>query len=481
MMARHWILLATLLGTPVSAASAQDALTPGTARSALHKAVGFFRNTVSAEGGYLWKYSHDLKRREGEGRAERGTSWVQPPGTPTVGEGLLEAWLTCGDPMLRAAAVAAGHHLVNGQLLSGGWDYRIETDPVQRRKYAYRVRGNPEGRNRTTLDDNTTQSALRFLMHLDRALGYRDTQVHSSVEYALDALIKAQFPNGAWPQRYEEFPDAKKFLVRRASYQAKWSRTFPKQRYYSFYTFNDNSIADVVKTMIEAREIYGKRKYQVAAEKAGDFILLAQMPDPQPAWAQQYDLQMHPAWARKFEPPSVCGGESQGVMRTLIFLYRKTGREDFLKAVPRALKYLKASEISNGRLARFYELKTNRPLYFTMKYELVYTDTDLPTHYGFQVGSRLDSIESAWRQAKRLGPSRPVDARRLTTRKRRKLTPAISRRAMAAIRAMDSRGAWVEMGELRHQAGGRKKARIISTQTFVGHIGALAAYLGSRQ
>jgi hypothetical protein len=168
-------------------------------------------------------------------------------------------------------------------------------------------------------------------------------------------------------------------------------------------------------------------------------------------------------------------------MRTLIFLYRKTGREDFLKAVPRALKYLKASEISNGRLARFYELKTNRPLYFTMKYELVYTDTDLPTHYGFQVSSRLDSIESAWRQAKRLGPSRPVDARRLTTRKRRKLTPAISRRAMAAIRAMDSRGAWVEMGELRHQAGGRKKARIISTQTFVGHIGALAAYLGSRQ
>ncbi len=480
-MARHWFLVATLLGTTASAAPAQDALTPQSARAALHKAVGFFRNKVSAEGGYLWRYSHDLKRREGEGRAGRGTSWVQPPGTPTVGEGLLEAWLTCGDPTLRSAAVDAGHHLVNGQLLSGGWDYRIETDPAKRKTYAYRIAGNPEGRNRTTLDDNTTQSALRFLMHLDRALGYRDKQVHFAVEYALDALIKAQFPNGAWPQRYEEFPDAKKFPVRKASYQAKWSRTFPQQRYYSFYTFNDNSIADVVKTMIEAREIYGKLKYQVAAEKAGDFILLAQMPDPQPAWAQQYDLQMHPAWARKFEPPSVCGGESQGVMRTLIFLYRKTGREDFLEAVSRALKYLKASEISQGRLARFYELKTNRPLYFTMKYELVYTDTDLPTHYGFQVGSKLDSIESAWRQAKRVGPSRPLDASRLATRKRRKLTPAISRRALAAITAMDSRGAWVEMGELRHQGGGREKARIISTQTFVGHIGALAAYLGSRE
>ena len=40
------------------------------------------------------------------------------------------------------------------------------------------------------------------------------------------------------------------------------------------------------------------------AERAGDFILAAQMPEPQPAWAQQYDAAMHPAWARKFEPAS---------------------------------------------------------------------------------------------------------------------------------------------------------------------------------
>ncbi len=463
-----------------SVAVAAERLTRPVVRSALHKAVGFFRQQVSSEGGYLWRYSHDLKRREGEGRAERGTTWVQPPGTPTVGEGFLEAWLTCGDPQLRAAAVAAGHHLVKGQLVSGGWDYRIETVPLRRKNYAYRIGGNPKGRNRTTLDDNTTQSALRYLMHLDRALGYRDKQVHSAVEYALQALIQAQFPNGGWPQRYDEFPDAKRFPVRRASYPADWSRTFPKSRYYNFYTFNDNSIADVVRTMIEAHEIYQKRAYRAAAERAGDFMLLAQMPDPQPAWAQQYDLDMHPAWARRFEPPSITGGESQGVMRTLIFLYGKTGREDFLNAVPRALAYLKKSEISKGRLARFYELKTNRPLYFTRKYELVYTDTDLPTHYGFQVGSSLDAIDSAWRGAKRMGPSSPVDASRPVVRKPRKLTAAIIRRAQEAIHAMDSRGAWVEAGELKYQGNGKEEARIISTRTFVRRITELAAYLGAR-
>ena len=480
-MVRHWIPGLVLLGLIASPAPAAEPLTTVSARAALHRAVGFFREQVSADGGYLWRYSQDLARREGEGKAGRGTSWVQPPGTPTVGEGLLGAWLTCGDPVLRDAAVHTGHHLVRGQLRSGGWDYRIETDPQRRRSYAYRIDGNPKGRNRTTLDDNTTQSALRFLMHLDRGLGYKDKQVHSAVEYALEALIKAQFPNGAWPQRYDEFPDAKKFAVRRASYQESWSRTFPKQRYYTFYTFNDNSIADVVRTMIEAREIYGKAKYQAAAEKAGDFILLAQMPDPQPAWAQQYDLEMHPAWARKFEPPSITGGESQGVMRTLIYLYQKTGREDFLAAVPRALNYLKSSEISKGRLARFYELKTNRPLYFTRMYELVYTDDDLPTHYGFQVGSNLASIEAAWGRAKRGGPLKPVDASRAVRPGPRKLTAAVKARAAAAINSMDDRGAWVELGELRYQGNGREATRVISTLTFVRQITALAEYLAAGQ
>ena len=30
-----------------------------------------------------------------------------------------------------------------------------------------------------------------------------------------------------------------------------------------------------------------------------------QMPDPQPGWAQQYDYDMRPMWARKFEPAAI--------------------------------------------------------------------------------------------------------------------------------------------------------------------------------
>jgi len=80
---------------------------------------------------------------------------------------------------------------------------------------------------------------------------------------------------------------------------------------------------------------YGQAEYRAAVHKAGVFILLAQMPEPQPAWAQQYDRDMHPSWARKFEPPAVTGGESQGVMRTLLDLYRMTGDKKYLEPLPR--------------------------------------------------------------------------------------------------------------------------------------------------
>ena len=100
-------------------------------------------------------------------------------------------------------------------------------------------------------------------------------------------------------------------------------------------------MADMLGVLVEAHRIYGDEKSMDAALRTGDFMLLAQMPEPQPGWAQQYDAQMHPAWARRFEPASISGGESQGVMLTLLRLYAATGKERFLKPIPRALEYYK--------------------------------------------------------------------------------------------------------------------------------------------
>ena len=62
--------------------------------------------------------------------------------------------------------------------------------------------------------------------------------------------------------------------------------------YYTHYTFNDNSIVDAIDAMLEAARIYKEPRYLASAEKGGEFMLLAQMPEPQPGWAQQYDRDM---------------------------------------------------------------------------------------------------------------------------------------------------------------------------------------------
>ena len=135
---------------------------------------------------------------------------------------------------------------------------------------------------------------------------------------------------------------------RRRAIPASWERTWPGASYYTHYTFNDNSIVDAMDAMLEAARIYDEPRYRAAAEKGGEFILLAQMPEPQPGWAQQYDRDMHPAWARQFEPPSITGGESQSALRALLLLYRETGNRKYLEPIPRALAYYKRSMLPDA-------------------------------------------------------------------------------------------------------------------------------------
>ncbi|MDZ7618875.1 MAG: pectate lyase, partial [Patescibacteria group bacterium] len=473
------VTLSCPAGDDEKAALDQQASLDQQAADALRSAVAFFTNEVATEGGFLWQYSDDLAHREGEGRADDATVWVQPPGTPTVGEAILDAYAATGETIYLEAARKTGMCLVRGQLVSGGWGYSIHFRPEVRKRHAYRIDlmegESPRGANVATLDDDTTQAALRFLMRLDRTLDFTDRAIHDSAMYALDRLLAAQYPNGAWPQRFSDPPNAEDFPVKKAAYPASWSREHPRASYGSFYTLNDNTLADMIDTMLLASAIYGEAKYREAAVRGGEFIILAQMPDPQPAWAQQYDHEMHPAWARRFEPPAVTGGESQGAMRALMAVCRATGDRRFLEPIPRAIAYLRNSRLSDGRLARFYELETNRPLYFTKDYQLTYEDGDMPTHYSFKTGSGLDAIE---REYERLAVMDDDDLAKLreTMALRHEVAPRkassgqTKRQAHAArdaIATLDARGRWVEPGELKCHDD-VEVTRIIRTSTFIG-------------
>ncbi|MEA3224666.1 MAG: pectate lyase, partial [Planctomycetota bacterium] len=281
----------------------------------------------------------------------------------------------------------------------------------------------------------------------------------------------------AWPQRFTDAPDPAKFPVKKACYPESWSWTFPERDYKSFYTFNDNTIADTIETMLEASEIYGKAEYRVAAEKAGDFIILAQMPELQPAWAQQYNAQMQPAWARKFEPPAVTGGESQGVMRILLTLYRATGKEKYLEPLPRAIEYLRRSRLADGRLARFYELKTNKPLYLTRgDYKVTYSDADMPTHYSFKQSDGIESIAQEYERLRAMDPAKLKQPRKATAPR---MSRALATRAKAVIDRLDEQGRWVESGKMRDDAEDAPVRRVIDCRTFISNVRVLSAYLAA--
>lgn len=468
--------------TLLVAAASLAAQTPDreTVLRSMRKAADFYRTQVATEGGYHYYYTSDLSYGRSESAEGPTQVEVQREATPAVALAYLSAWDATGDKQYLEYARAAGHALVRGQLCSGGWDYLIEFDAEKRKQYQYRSDKNcgESLRGVTNLDDNVTQGALRVLMRVDQELKFSDAAIHEAALYALDKLMAAQYPIGAWPQRFKKPPDHAQFPVKQASYPDSWPRKWPGPDYMSHYTFNDNTTADAIDMMLEAARIYGDARYKASAEKGGQFILLAQMPDPQPAWAQQYDRDMHPAWARVFEPPSVTGGESQGIMRMLMTLYRETGDRKYLAPIPKALDYLKRSFVTPTRdevfrrlgdgpvLARFYELKTNRPIYITKGsrlsasglgsrmvdgYELSYTPESVITHYGVLISGReLASIEEDYKRVAAADSKtlrRPDKLRSLSPwsdgmRRARERSSGLAQ----LISSLDERGAWTKSG-----------------------------------
>lgn len=82
--------------------------------------------------------------------------------------------------------------------------------------------------------------------------------------------------------------------------------------YLDDYTFNDGTHRDAVLLLLAAHARTGRERFRTAAGRAADFILLAQLPEPQPAGAQQYDAAMHPSWARVRAAGDQLAGKRRG-------------------------------------------------------------------------------------------------------------------------------------------------------------------------
>lgn len=448
---------------------ADDALV-ASAKATMRKAAAFYHTQVASHGGYVYHYDIELNRRWGEGEATKDQIWVQPPGTPTVGMAFLRAHQATGDQVFLDAARDAGMALAYGQLESGGWANSIDFDPRGSLVARYR-RGLGKGKNNSSLDDGQTQSAIQFLVQLDQRLEFDDDVIHRVAIDALGALLEAQFPNGGFPQVWSGPVETRQVIA--AGYpDYDWRTEGRIKNYWDHYTLNDNVPGYVVDALIEADQTYDDPRYAESLARLGDFLLLAQMPSPQRAWAQQYNAEMLPVWARKFEPPAIASDETQEVILTLMKIAEVTGEPGYLSPIPDALSWLKKSLLADGQLARYYELRTNRPLYMQRDgdvYSLTYDDSNLPSHYAFKIKSKIESLEKKWEIAK-AGES----INRTTSAK------TLAKRALPIIESLDSVGRWVDTSDGSKLLGQTKLPRgqaYLSSETFSNHLTTLADYV----
>lgn len=292
--------------------------------NSLAKGIAFMQS-LAIEGGYVYHYSLDGKDKWGEGKTDDRTIEVQPPGTPAVGMSFLRAYNATGNKKFLDAAEHAANALIKGQNEFGGWEHKIFFD-------------RPLGK-RVSFDDDQSQSAISFLMALDQVIDR--TALSEAINKALNMMLTTQLENGGWPHMY------------------------PAQgNYHDYATFNDHGINDCIRVMIEADSYYRKDSYHQSLLKVARFMMISQLPPPQPGWAQQYNEYLQPAWARSFEPPSVCPSVTVNNIHSLIDLYLHLGQTTLLEAIPDALRWLKASRLPNGNWGRFLEIGTNKPLYY---------------------------------------------------------------------------------------------------------------------
>jgi PelA/Pel-15E family pectate lyase len=344
-----------------AAAVGRPELNESTTLSAMKRASAFMVDKVAVHGGYVWSYLPDLSRRWGEIEARPRMVWVQSPGTIQMGHVFLDAYHATGDEFYYDAAAQAAGALMAGQLPCGGWNYLIDFAGEQDLKDWYATVGRHAWRleefqhyyGNATFDDSSSSDACRYLLRF--YLEKRDATAKAALDRAIDFVLRAQYPNGGWPQR---FPRTDEFH----------HDGLPD--YTGYITFNDDVTGGNVDLLIECYQALGDTRLLDPIRRGMDVFLATQGPASQPAWSLQHSTDLKPAGARTYEPPSYATHTTAANIRYLLKFYRLTGDPKYLARIPEALAWLDAvrlpPEVSAPRGAThptFVEIGTNRPLY----------------------------------------------------------------------------------------------------------------------
>lgn len=267
-----------------------------------------------------------------------------------------------------------------------------------------------------TIDNDGTTLPMQFLARVIEAQGPSETPAYRAAFLkAVDYLLAAQSPNGGFPQ----------FYPRRGGY-------------HDHITYNDDAMVRVLtllRTISSDSAPYAfvdpARKARAADAVARGTALILKTQIVQngvpTVWCAQHDeVTLAPAWARRFEPPSLSGNESASLVRFLMAIpdpdpqvvaaiegavawYRGTALphlriDDTPGADGQPDRRVVSDPVAGSLWARFYELETNRPIFIgrdsVIRYDFAEIERErrVGYHYYGDWGRRLIEVDyPAWR------------------------------------------------------------------------------------
>ncbi len=319
-------------------------------------------------------------------------------------------------------AVRIGNQLILYQKDNGGWEKNADFTRMVSQAEKEQITAKKSDFSETTIDNRTTYPQLQYLAKLITGNLQKSSPPSQHPQHleaffkGFDYLLSSQYPNGGFPQ------------------------FFPlKKGYYTHITYNDDAMVGVLDFLKEI--VMRKPDYKFVDEdrikratdsltRGVDVILRTQVivKGQKTVWCAQHDeVTLEPAPARTFEPISLSGSESVGLVRHLMAIENPS--KVVIDAIESAIKWFEKSKINgikvveganakgeNDRIvvedkkappiwARFYDLKTNEPIFMgrdaIARKTLAEIERERRTGYAYYTNSPQRLVESdypKWRE-----------------------------------------------------------------------------------
>ncbi len=276
-----------------------------------------------------------------------------------------DAWFAGSEAAQLTAAV------LSFQTPAGGWSKKLGYSKGPRQigmQWTSQSDPGKKPRYQATFDNGATVTEIEFLVRVWEATERDDCR--AAVNRGLAFILDAQYPNGGWPQVY------------------------PLQGgYHDNITFNDGA-TDRILYLLQAVQA-GEPRFRCITEqlrgRVGEALdrgigcvvrCQVEIGSRKTAWCAQHDpLTLAPAAARAYEPASLSGIESGGIVRFLMSIPQPSA--DVVASIEAGLAWLDSAKLEglsrvkrDGRTlyvaddasaevfwARFYDLSTGRPIF----------------------------------------------------------------------------------------------------------------------